>query len=122
MERGGDAPEEADRVGDLLEQILLLGHPGSRPKTFNHGVGIDVLEIIDLFYIRVSTLDAVCKGVASVQVWVERESERLFHTSLQACKPTSATGHVGLADPNLFDMTKECTTEAYSVQSSSRTV
>ena len=84
MERGGDAPEEADRVADLLEQIPVPGHPESRLYTFHHAVGIDVLEIIDLFDIRPSTLDAVCKGVAYVQVWVERESECLFHTSLQA--------------------------------------
>ena len=48
-----------------------------------------------------------------------KESPNAYST--QAFKPTSATGHVGLADPNLFDITKECTTEAYSVQSSSRT-
>ena len=35
MERGGDAPEEADREADPLEQIPLLGHPES--GVFNLG-------------------------------------------------------------------------------------
>ena len=48
MERGGDAPEEAEREADLPEQIPLLGHPESRPDTFNHEVGM-----------RSSTLDAI---------------------------------------------------------------
>ena len=37
----------------------------------------------------------------------------VLHHSKQAYKRTSATGHVGLAVPNLFDTTEECTTEAY---------
>ena len=48
MERGGDSPEEADREVNLLEQVPLLGQPESRPCTFNHEVGNDVFEIIDL--------------------------------------------------------------------------
>ena len=78
MERGGDAPEEADREADPPEQIPLLGRPESRPETFNHEVGIDVFEIID----SVSSV-----GVAYVQIWVERKSgpsSPTFHTSLQA--------------------------------------
>ena len=42
-----------------------------------------------------------------------RESPNaILHHSTQACKPSSAIGHVGLDGPNLFDTTKECTTEA----------
>ena len=47
MERGGDAPEEADREADPPEQIPQLGDPESRPCTFNREVGIDAFEIID---------------------------------------------------------------------------
>ena len=32
MEEGGDALEEADREGDLLEQVPLLGHPESEKE------------------------------------------------------------------------------------------
>ena len=42
---------------------------------------------IDSVTKRCLTLDAVCMGVACVQLWVERKSERSspsFHTSLQA--------------------------------------
>ena len=87
MEREGDAPEEADREADPPEQIPLLGHPESRPCTFNHEVGIDVFKIIDSVGMRSSTLDAVCMGVTYVQVWVERKSDcgsPSFHTRLQA--------------------------------------
>ena len=86
-ERGGDAPEEADREADPPEQIPLPGYPESRPYSFNHEVGIDVFVIIDSVSRRFLTLDAVCVGVAYVRAWVERESERSsppFHTSLQA--------------------------------------
>ena len=78
MERGGDAPEEADREADPPEQIPLLGHPE---------VDIDVFEIIDLVDMRSSTLDAVCMGVTYVQEWVERKSNCTspsLHTRLQA--------------------------------------
>ena len=87
MERGGDAPEEADRDADPPQQIPLPGHPKCRPYTFHHKVGIDVLEIIDSVDTRSSTLVAVCMGVTNVQVWVERKSDGSspsFHTRLQA--------------------------------------
>ena len=86
-ERGGDAPEEADREADPPEQMPLPGFPESRPHSFNHEVGIDVFEIIDSVSHLLLTLDAVCMGVAYVRVCVEREFERSspsFHTSLQA--------------------------------------
>ena len=37
------------------EQIPLVDHPESRLHTFNHAVGSDVLEIIDLVDMRAST-------------------------------------------------------------------
>ena len=86
MERGGDAPEEADRAADPPGQIPLLGLPESRPFSFNHEVGIDVFEIIDSVDMRSSTLEAVCMGVTYVQAWVERQSDcsaPSFHTRLQ---------------------------------------
>ena len=52
-----------------------------------------------------------------------RESpSAVLHHSIQAYKPSCAPGHVRLAGPDLIDMTDERTTEAYSVQFSSRTV
>ena len=96
-ERGGDAPEEADRDADPPEQIPLLGYPESRPYSFNHEVRIDVFEIIDSVSMRFLTLDAVCMRVAYVRAWVKRDHSR------QACKPTSATGHVGLAGSKMHD-------------------
>ena len=87
MERGGDAPEEADREADPPEQIPLLGHSESRPYTSSHEVGIDLFEIIDSVGMRSSTSDGVCVGGAYVQVWVERKSDcssPSFHTRLQA--------------------------------------
>ena len=87
MERGRDAPKEADQEAYPPEQIPLLDYPESRPCTFNHEVGIDVFEIIDSVSKRSLTVDVVCRRVAYVQVRVERKSERSspsFHTSLQA--------------------------------------
>ena len=93
------------KEADPPEQIPFLGYPESRPYSCNHEVGMDVFEIIDSVSKRFLTLDAVCVGVACVRVWVERESDAVLHHPTQACKPTSATGHVGLAGPNLFDTT-----------------
>ena len=87
MEQGGDAAEEAGREADLPEQIPLLGHLESRPYTSNHEVGIDVFESINSVGKRSSNSDAVCMGVAYVQVRVERKTEHnssSFDTSLQA--------------------------------------
>ena len=97
MEQGGDTPEEADREVDLLEQIPLLDHRESRHHTFNHAVGIDVLEIIDSVNMPSSIFDAVCMGVAYVQVWVERKfgcDSPSFHTRLEAfvCDWSRQTG------------------------------
>ena len=122
MERGEDTPEEADREVDLLEQILLLGQPESRPCTFNHEVGIDVFEIMDSVSTRSSTLDAVCMELHTFEYGLKESPNAVLHHSIQVRKRMSATGHIGLAGPDLFDTTEECTTEAYSVQSSSRTV
>ena len=58
-----------------------------------------------------SILDAVSMGAANAQVCVEESPDAVLHHSIQACKPSSAIGHVGLAGPNLFDTTKERTTE-----------
>ena len=74
----------AGTVVDALDVLLcerprpwsVLTLPRVRPYSFNHAVGVDVLEIIDLVDMRSSILDAVCKGeVAYVQVWVERKSD-----------------------------------------------
>ena len=46
MERGGGAPEEADREADPLEQTPLPGYPESRLYSCSHEAGIDVFEII----------------------------------------------------------------------------
>ena len=86
MEQGGDAAEEAEQEVDLPEQIPLPDHPESRHHTFNHAVGIDVLEIIDSVDSRSSISDAVCMGVTYVQVWFERKfgcDPPSFHTRLQ---------------------------------------
>ena len=48
IERGGDDPEP------------LLGHPESRPRTFNHEAGIDVFEIIHWFSQQI-LLDLKCR-------------------------------------------------------------
>ena len=87
MEGGGDALGGADREADPPEQIPLLGHPESLPCTFNQEVGIDVFEIIDSVDMRSPTSDAVCMGVAYVQVWAKRESDcssPSLHTRIQA--------------------------------------
>ena len=69
------------------EEMIRKKSTESRPCSFNHEAGIDVFEIIDSVSKRFLTLDAICKGVADVQVSVERKSEcssPSFHTSLQA--------------------------------------
>ena len=58
-ERGGDAPEEADRGAGLPEQIPLPSHPEFRPETSHHGMRIDTFEISDSGDVRSSTLDAI---------------------------------------------------------------
>ena len=87
MERGGDDPEEVDREVDLLERTPLPDHSGSRHYSFKYEAGIDMFEIVDSVSKRFLTSDAICKGVAYVQVWVERKSEcssPSFHSRLQA--------------------------------------
>ena len=80
MEQGGHAPEEADREADPPEQIPFPDQPESRPHTFSHEVGINMFEIIDSVDMRSSTLDAVCTGVAYVQVCTSTSlSLRLVH-------------------------------------------
>ena len=63
MEQGGGAPDEVDREDELPEQIPPLVHPEYRPYTFNHEVGIDMFEIIDLVDMRSLTLDAISTRV-----------------------------------------------------------
>ena len=47
------------------------------PFVFNHGVGMDVFEVLDATGKRFSMLNAVCMGTTYDQSWIVRESESL---------------------------------------------
>ena len=78
-----------------------------------------------LGYPRVPTLFVQSRSVKSMclmqSVWelhtfeygLKESPNAVLHHFTQACKPTSATGHAGLAGTNLFDTTRECMTEAH---------
>ena len=56
-----------------------------RPFVFNHGVDMDVFEVLDATGKRFSMLNAVCMGTTYNQAWIVRESESLGSPSSQVC-------------------------------------
>ena len=55
------------------------------PCTFNHEVGVDVLEVVDSVGMRFSILNAVCMGTTYDQAWIVRGCETLGSPSSHAC-------------------------------------